>query len=122
MSASFLGQDKVISGSDDRSVKVWDLRNMRSPLTAICVEAPINKLAVSQSHNIIAIPLDNRHVRLYDINGNRVCRLPRNHHDRMVTCAAWAPPNAPNVTQHNLFTSAFDRRVCAWTIANTEKS
>ena len=121
MSASFLGNDKVISGADDRNVKIWDLRNMRSPLTTICVEAPINKLAVSQQHNVIAIPLDNRHVRIFDTNGNRVCRLPRNHHDRMVTCAAWSLLGTS--TNLHLFTSAFDRRVCAWSIAKSvEKS
>ena len=33
--AVFAGGDTLVSGSDDRSVKVWDLKNMRSPMTTI---------------------------------------------------------------------------------------
>lgn len=140
---------------------------MRSPLITISMESTINKLSVSQQHNLITIPLDNRNVRIYDINGNRICRLSRDSHSRMVTCATWLPnavstvsavesgcgpssaasaassstnlpsgvisPNqssagsnsntalpgaAPNL---NLFTCAFDRRVCAWSIVSESK-
>ncbi|UYV66714.1 WDR37 [Cordylochernes scorpioides] len=42
-SATFTSGDKVISGSDDRSVKVWDLKNMRSPLVTIRLESSVNK-------------------------------------------------------------------------------
>lgn len=125
-SASFLGSDKVISGADDRTVKVWDLKNMRSPLTSICVESPINKLGVSQQHNIIAIPMENRHVRMFDVNGNRICRLPRNYYERMVTCAAFVPTGQPTTGQAlasnpiQLLTCAFDRKVCWWSITPNE--
>lgn len=121
-SASFLGPDKVVSGSDDRTVKVWDIKNMRSPLTNIQFESPINKIGISQ-HNLMAIPLDNRNVRVYDANGTRLCRLPRNQHDRMVTCAAFGPvsPTAPSTAVVTLVTSAFDRRICSWLLSPPDK-
>ncbi|KPM09980.1 WD repeat-containing protein 37-like protein [Sarcoptes scabiei] len=145
-STCFLSADKIISGGDDRTVKIWDLKNMRSPLVTISMESGINKLSVSKQHNLFAIPLDNRNVRIYDINGNRICRLSRDSHNRMVTCSTWLnpiensiAPNAPssssssalNVHQSSsslahksnsitLFTCAFDRRICAWNIM-TEK-
>lgn len=53
------------------------------------MESTINKLSVCQQHNLITIPLDNRNVRIYDINGTRICRLSRDSHSRMVTCATW---------------------------------
>lgn len=77
-STVFTRDDKVVSGSDDRTVKVWELRNMRSALATIRSDASINKLAVSQS-GVIAIPHDNRHIRLFDLNGQRVARLPRSN-------------------------------------------
>lgn len=123
-STVFLGQDKVVSGSDDRTAKVWDLKNMRSPLANIHVESAINKLGVNSQGNMLAIPLENRTARIYDSNGSRLCRLSRSHHERMVTCAAFAPVTlntsspspAPNFTGQ-LFTCGFDRRVCWWSLS-----
>lgn len=76
-STVFARDDKVVSGSDDRTVKVWELRNMRyKPLYTIRTDSAVNRLAVSAG-GIIAIPHDNRHIRLFDLNGQRVARLPR---------------------------------------------
>lgn len=75
-SAVFTREDKIVSASDDRSVKVWELRNIRSPLATIRADSSANKLAVSSS-GIIAIPHDNRQIRLFDVNGQRLARLPR---------------------------------------------
>lgn len=75
-STVFTRDDKVVSGSDDRTVKVWELRNMRSALCTIRTDSAVNRLAVSQT-GVIAIPHDNRHIRLFDLNGQRVARLPR---------------------------------------------
>lgn len=79
-------EEKIISGSDDRSARIWDLRNMRSPVATIQSDSAINRLAVSSkpfsslnsnlttssvasghasipSGGVIAIPFDNRNVR-----------------------------------------------------------
>ncbi|XP_063919387.1 WD repeat-containing protein 37 [Zophobas morio] len=116
-SAVFTREDKVISGSDDRSVKVWDLKNMRYPVATIRVDSAVNRLSVSAS-GIIAIPHDNRHVRLFDLTGQRLARLPRSSrqgHNRMVASAAWVDDNIGNVS---LFTSGFDRRVLGWNVVS----
>ncbi|XP_012945189.1 WD repeat-containing protein 37 [Aplysia californica] len=114
-SAVFASGEKVVSGSDDRSVKVWDMRIMRSPIATIRTDSEVNRLSVSQTHNIIAIPHDNRNIRLYDINGVRIGRLPRNNrqgHSRMVCAVAWADNNATC----NLFSCGFDRKVLGWMV------
>lgn len=67
----------MVSGSDDRTVKVWDLKNMRSPTVTLRTDAAVNRLSVSSQQGLIAIPQDNRHIRLYDLNGLRIGRLPR---------------------------------------------
>lgn len=42
-SAVFTVGDNVVSGSDDRTVKVWDLKNMRSPITTIRTDSAVNR-------------------------------------------------------------------------------
>ncbi|XP_017486107.1 PREDICTED: WD repeat-containing protein 37 [Rhagoletis zephyria] len=114
-STVFARDDKVVSGSDDRTVKVWELRNMRSALATIRTDSSVNRLAVS-SGGIIAIPHDNRQIRLFDLNGQRVARLPRTSrqgHRRMVSSVAWAEEPLLNC---DLFSCGFDRRVFGWSI------
>ncbi|EDW84537.1 uncharacterized protein Dwil_GK14176 [Drosophila willistoni] len=114
-SSVFARDDKVVSGSDDRTIKVWELRNMRSALATIRTDSSVNRLAVS-SGGIIAIPHDNRQIRLFDLNGQRVARLPRTSrqgHRRMVSSVAWAEEPLLNC---DLFSCGFDRRVFGWSI------
>lgn len=114
-STIFTKDDKVISGSDDKSVKIWELRNMRAPLTTIRTDSPVNRLAVSQA-GVIAIPHDNRSIRLFDLTGQRIARLQRTSrmgHRRMVSSVAWKE-NSPSC---NLFSSGFDKKVFGWHIS-----
>ncbi|XP_014260508.1 WD repeat-containing protein 37-like [Cimex lectularius] len=106
-------EEKVISGSDDRTVKVWDLRNMRSPQATIRSDSAINKLAVSNL-GIIAIPHDNRQVRLFDLTGQRIARH-RQGHQRMVCSVAWADEHS---FSSNFFSCGFDRLILGWSIQN----
>ncbi|KAF7990911.1 hypothetical protein HCN44_000716 [Aphidius gifuensis] len=114
-SAVFTREDKIVSGSDDRSIKVWELRNIRSPLATIRSDSAANRLAVS-STGIIAIPHDNRQIRLFDLCGQRLARLPRTSrqgHRRMVCSVAWSEePGA----ECNLYSCGFDRLVLGWSI------
>ncbi len=55
----------MVSGSDDRSARIWDLRNMRTPVAVVQSDSSVNRLAVSQA-GLIAIPFDNRFVSKYN--------------------------------------------------------
>ncbi|CAH0690152.1 unnamed protein product [Spodoptera exigua] len=120
-SAVFTREDKVVSGSDDRSVKVWDVRNMRSALATIRSDSSVNRVGVS-GNGLIAIPHDNRQVRLFDLQGQRLARLPRSSrqgHRRMVTSVAWADDIASNI---NFFSCGFDRRILGWSIQPSKEN
>lgn len=49
---------------------------MRSALTTIRTDSAVNRLGIS-AKGVIAIPHDNRQIRLFDLNGQRIARLPR---------------------------------------------
>lgn len=120
--AVFAGSDKVVSGSDDRTVRVWDLKNMRAPLTTIRTDSSVNRLTVSKK-NWIAIPCDNRHVKLYNLNGERLGRLRRSNrqgHRRMVSATIWI--DSALSVPCNLVTSGFDRKVLGWSVVETSAS
>ena len=60
------------------SPQIWDLRNMRSPLDSARLDCGINRISVSHGNRpILAVPLDNRHLKLYDLTGTRLAHLPR---------------------------------------------
>ena len=112
--------DLIVSGSDDRSMKVWDLRNMRTAVASVTSDSSVNKISVSGHSNLIAVPYDNRNVRIFDLSGSRLARLARSSHQghsRMVTATAWTsePCQRPN-----LFTCGFDRQVIGWSVEARE--
>ncbi|CAN9503522.1 unnamed protein product [Ophioblennius macclurei] len=114
-SAVFTVGDNVVSGSDDRTVKVWDLKNMRSPIATIRTDSAVNRISVSSAQKVIALPHDNRQVRLFDMSAVRLARLPRSSrqgHQRMVCCSTWCEDNSTC----NLFTCGFDRQAIGWNI------
>nr|XP_058912451.1 WD repeat-containing protein 37 isoform X3 [Kogia breviceps] len=94
-SAVFTVGDNVVSGSDDRTVKVWDLKNMRSPIATIRTDSAINRINVCVGQKIIALPHDNRQVRLFDMSGVRLARLPRS--SRQVRAGAESVHRKPGV-------------------------
>ena len=46
-SAVFAGTSKIVSGSDDRTVKCWDMRNMATPYVTIRCDSPVNRLVLA---------------------------------------------------------------------------
>lgn len=109
---------QIVSGSDDRSARIWDLRNMRTPVAMIQSDSALNRISLSQA-GLIAIPFDNRNVRIYDLQGNRIARLPRSTrqgHSRMVCGTVWSEETKPN-----LFTCGFDRLTLGWSVVTARE-
>ncbi|KAH9631599.1 hypothetical protein HF086_004366 [Spodoptera exigua] len=70
--------------------RVWDVRNMRSALATIRSDSSVNRVGVS-GNGLIAIPHDNRQVRLFDLQGQRLARLPRSSRQ------LWLRPTHPRL-------------------------
>ena len=94
---------------------------MRTATATVQSDSAVNKLSVSDN-NLIAVPFDNRNVRLFDLAGARLARLPRSSHQghsRMVTATAWTSETGQ---RPNLFTSGFDRQVIGWSVEARENT
>lgn len=124
-SAIFLGEDKIATSSDDHTVKIWDLRVMRSPVCTINCNSGVNRICsmtmcpdAGSSEIFVCLPLDNRDIKIYNLQGERVLRLNRNSrvgHRRLVTSLASC--------NSCLFSSSFDKCVNAWSFDyNASKS
>jgi WD40 repeat protein len=120
-SAVFSLKDEVVSASDDHTIKIWDLHNMRYPVASIRLDCGVNRISVSHDQHVLAVPLDNRHIRLYDLGGNRIANLPhrnRKEHVRMVHCVCWSSDVSlsSHASRCNLFSCGFDARIIGWKV------
>eukprot|EP01112_Ceratiomyxa_fruticulosa_P022460 TRINITY_DN8219_c0_g1_i1.p1 TRINITY_DN8219_c0_g1~~TRINITY_DN8219_c0_g1_i1.p1 ORF type:complete len:585 (-),score=79.76 TRINITY_DN8219_c0_g1_i1:241-1995(-) len=101
----------IVSGSDDRTVKVWDIRNLKQARTTIRCPSGVNRLSFSSNTSTILVPLDDKRTVMYDINGVRKGKLvneEKRGHKMMVSSACFSADESV------IYTTSFDRRVIAW--------
>lgn len=118
-SALFLGNDRLVSSSDDGFVHIWDSRSAScSPLISLECVSPCNRIALS--HDILAVPLDNRDIRLYSaINGEKL-HVQRRAHTRAVQCTALV--QCANTAEFLLASGSLDRQMHVWHIKKLKGS
>jgi len=113
-SALFVDSGRIVSGSDDRTVKFWDMRNMHAPTLVLRHNSGVNKIGVSPNGAVLAVPLDNRYLQLYKMSGHRMCRFSRRGgHQKMVSAVGW-------VDDQSLLSTSFDSQVLEWSIADPD--
>lgn len=105
--------DRLVSSSDDGFVHIWDSRSTScSPLISLECVSPCNRLSLS--HDVLAVPLDNRDIRLYSaINGDKL-HVQRRAHTRAVQCTALV--QCTNSTEFFLASGSLDRQMHVWHI------
>lgn len=118
-SALFLGNDRVVSSSDDGFVHIWDSRSAScSPLISLECVSPCNR--ISLSHDILAVPLDSRDIRLYSaVNGEKL-HVQRRAHTRAVQCTALV--QCGNSMEFLLASGSLDRHMHVWHIKKLKGS
>lgn len=111
--------DRLVSSSDDGFVHIWDSRSTScSPLISLECVSPCNRLSLS--HDILAVPLDNRDIRLYStINGDKL-HVQRRAHTRAVQCTALV--QCSNSTEFFLASGSLDQQMHVWQIKKLKGS
>ena len=96
---------------------------MRSPVCTIHVNSGVNRICTMTpnfEHTnpetiYLCLPLDNRDIKVYNLQGERITRLPRNSrgvgHRRLVTSVA----SYGNL----LFSASFDKIINCWSLEHT---
>ncbi len=112
-SSLFLSNDRLVSSSDDGFVHIWDSRSTScSPLISLECVSPCNR--ISLLNDILAIPLDNRDIRLYSaVNGEKL-HVQRRAHTRAVQCTALV--QCTNSMELLLASGSLDRHMHVWHI------
>jgi hypothetical protein len=88
---------------------------MRSPVCTINANSGVNRVCSIQSgpesnrETFLCLPLDNRDIKIYNLQGERILRMPRNNrvgHTRLVTSVA----SCSNL----LLSASFDKVINCW--------
>jgi WD40 repeat protein len=118
-STLFLGNDRFVSSSDDGFVHIWDSRSTSSsPILSIECVSPCNRLSLS--NDILAVPLDNRDIRLYStINGEKLY-VQRRAHAQAVQCSALLQCN--NSMEVFLASGSLDQQMHVWNIKKLKRT
>eukprot|EP00753_Platysulcus_tardus_P011022 PLAT324.1.p1 GENE.PLAT324.1~~PLAT324.1.p1 ORF type:complete len:488 (+),score=145.14 PLAT324.1:65-1528(+) len=108
-----LDGQRLLTSSDDRAVKIWDVRDLREPLDIIHAPTGLNRIALSSQ--LLAVPCSVGQTCVYDLRGNRKALLQSaleegSGHRLMVCSAAWSPDES------QLFTAGLDQRILAWDV------
>jgi hypothetical protein len=99
----------IITGGEDRLVKLWDARNTAQPLDAIRCANVQTKFSLSERTNTLAIPLRDSKIKICDTQGYNVgiCESQKQHREGL-TAATWTEDEGLLITsssdekQHNL--------------------
>ena len=116
---------KPKKSSDDKTVRVFDLRENR-PLERIGVDSAVNRLSVS-TNGMCALPHDDRHIRLLKYNPTNQSRLRRINrgqraHQSSVVATTWLTNPAYMMGDqkcYSLVSGGWDRKLCIWKVPVT---
>ncbi len=101
----------IITGGDDRLVKLWDARSTAQPLDAIRCASVQTRFSLSIRTNTLAIPMRDSKIKICDTQGYNVgiCETQKQHRDA-VTAALWSEDES------YLITSSSDEKnnLCVW--------
>ncbi len=86
-SAFIPNSDLIVSGSDDKTLRLWNLQGNSIGKPFQGHEKAIRSIAVSHKGDYIASCSNDKTIRLWDLQGNSVCESFRGHEDDVISIA-----------------------------------
>jgi len=109
-SISFLpGSDILVSGSNDRSVRWWDINASEEYQTPINFDCEVRSVAVSQDGQRIAVGLANGTISIHNIKDQQII-WSNNHHKGMISDLTFSPDS------RHLAAGSGDRTISVWDV------
>ncbi|MEB3358809.1 MAG: WD40 repeat domain-containing serine/threonine-protein kinase [Synechococcales bacterium] len=106
-------QRTLISGSDDRTIKVWNLVDGQKTQTLSQHESPVGALAVSPDGRLLASGGGDRYIQLWDLNTGEVLQTLLGHGSSINDLAITPDGNI-------LVSGSADRTIRLWNLATGE--
>lgn len=104
----------ILSGGDDRVIKVWDARNTQNPLDLIRVPSQPGRFDLSRRTNTLVIPMHDRKTKICDTTGQNVGQVDthKSAHRGALSSAVWSE------SELFLYTSSLEaKHLAVWRLA-----
>lgn len=96
-SATFADTQKVITGSHDRTIKLWDLTKGYCTRTIFCFSS-LNDLCLAPDGTLLVSGHIDHHLRFWDIKNGEVVHVMDGIHDNQITSVALSPDGSKVLT------------------------
>ena len=80
-----LHQEYLASGSRDKTIKIWEVRNGRCVLTLVGHDNWVNDLVFHPSGKFLLSVSDDKSIRIWDLNNGRCYRKMLQAHENFIT-------------------------------------
>ncbi len=107
---------KMISGSDDGTIRVWDMNNLTEPPVVLISDTNWNSVCVTPDGSRIVLGNGDGTIRVWDMNNLTEPPVMLTGHTEWV-CSVCITPDGSKIVS-----GSFDRTVCIWNMNNLDES
>ncbi|KIJ13541.1 hypothetical protein PAXINDRAFT_117028 [Paxillus involutus ATCC 200175] len=108
------GGERVVSCSDDKTVRIWNVENGEQEGTSMEHEDRVYGLAVTRDGKRILSGSEDKKIKVFDVESGKLVLGPIKGHKDWIRCVLWSLDGS------KLFSASDDRTICCWHSETTE--